>query len=104
MDFKLIFFTLIKQGSFLSGRRFGPNMTEEKVAPDFYVPRPRVEENSAKNRGFAIAGETPASVEGAQSSGIPKTGDRLFFGTSSYGVGFRRSTSLIFWETVQPSV
>ena len=61
-------------------------MTEEKVAPHFYVPRPRVEGNSTKNRGFAIAGETPANVEGTQSRGIPKTGDRLFFGTS-YGVG-----------------
>ena len=83
---------------------FGFNMTEEKVAPHFYVPRSRVEENSAKNRGFATAGETPANGEGTQSSGIPKTSDRRFFGTSGYGVGFRRPTSLIFWERVQPTV
>jgi hypothetical protein len=58
---------------------FGYNLTEEKVAPHFYVPQPRVEENSAKNRRIATAGETPANCEGTQSSGIPKTSDRRFF-------------------------
>jgi hypothetical protein len=61
-------------------------MTEEKVAPDFYVPRLRIEENSAKNRRIATARETPTNSKGTQSSGIPKTGDRRFFGTNSYGV------------------
>jgi hypothetical protein len=78
-------------------------MTEEKVAPDFYIPRPRVEENSTKNQRIATAGETPANVEGAQNSGIPKTGDHLFFEAVTVWDA-RRSTSLIFWETVQPSV
>lgn len=37
--------TLIKQRPFFkSGRGFGSNLTEEKVAPGFYVPRPGVEE------------------------------------------------------------
>jgi hypothetical protein len=58
---------------------FGSNLTAEKVAPHFYVPRPRVEENSTKNRGCVTAGEIPANCEGTQSSGIPKTSDRLFF-------------------------
>ncbi len=58
---------------------FGFNMTEEKIAPHFYVPRLRVEENSAKNRGFATAGETRANDENPQSSGILKTNDRRFF-------------------------
>jgi len=54
-------------------------MTEEKVAPHFYVPRPRAEGSSAENRRFATAGETPANSQGTQSSGIPKTSDRLSF-------------------------
>jgi hypothetical protein len=54
-------------------------MTEEKVAPHFYVPRPRVEGNLTRNRGFVTAGDISANCEGTQSSGIPKTNDRLFF-------------------------
>jgi len=54
-------------------------MTEKKVAPPFYVPRPGVEGNSTKNRRIATAGDTPANGEGTQSSGITKTSDRLFF-------------------------
>jgi len=53
-------------------------MTEKKVAPHFYVPRPGVEGNSTKNRRIATAGDTPANGEGTQSSGITKTSDRLF--------------------------
>jgi hypothetical protein len=69
--------TLIKQRPFfLSGQRFGFNLTEEKVAPHFYVSQPRVEENSTKNRRIATAGHIPANSEGTQSSGIPKTSDR----------------------------
>jgi hypothetical protein len=52
---------------------FGFNMTEEKVAPHFYVPRPRVEEISTKKRRIANAGDIPANGEDTQSSGIPKT-------------------------------
>jgi hypothetical protein len=62
----------------------GSNMTEEKVAPHFYVPRPRVEENSAKNRRIATAGDIPANTEGTQSSGITKTSDRRFFKVRCY--------------------
>ena len=58
---------------------FGSNRTEEKVAPHFYVPRLRVEENSTKNRRIVTARHIPATCEGTQSSGIPKTSDRLFF-------------------------
>jgi len=54
-------------------------MIAKKVAPHFYVPRLRIEENSAKNRRIATAGETPTNSKGTQSSGIPKTGDRRFF-------------------------
>jgi len=79
-------------------------MTEEKVAPHFYVPRPRVEGNSTKNRRIAILRDISANGEGTQSSGITKTSDRLFFGTSSYGVALGRPTCLIFWERVQPTV
>lgn len=53
-------------------------MTEEKVAPHFYVPRPGVEGNSTKNRGFVTAGDIPANSEGTRSS-ITKTSDRRFF-------------------------
>ena len=55
------------------------NLTEEKVAPDFYVPRHRGEGNSTKNRRIATAGEIPHNCEATQRSGIPKTSDRLFF-------------------------
>ena len=79
-------------------------MAEEKVAPHFYVPRSCAEGNSTKNRWIATAGETPANSEGTQSSGITKTSDRLFFETSSYGVGLGRRTCLILWERVQPTV
>ncbi len=82
----------------------GSNMTEEKVAPHFYVPWSHVEESSTKNRRIATAGETPTNSKGTQSSGIPKTGDRRFFGTSSYGVGLGRPTNLMFWERLQPTV
>ncbi len=74
-------------------------MTEEKVAPDFYVPRHHVEGNSTKNRRIATAGDIPANGEGTQSSGITKTSDRLFFEAATVWDA-RRSTCLIFWKRV----
>jgi hypothetical protein len=58
-------------------------MTEEKVAPDFYVPRPGGEGNSTKNRRIATAGDTPANGERTQSRGITKTSDRRAFEAST---------------------
>jgi hypothetical protein len=63
----------------VNGFSFGFNMTEEKEAPQFYVPRPGVEENSTKNRRIATAEDISAKCEGTQSSGITKTSDRRFF-------------------------
>ena len=51
---------------------FGFNMTQKKVASDFYVPQPRVEENSTKNQRIAATGDIPANCEGTKSSGITK--------------------------------
>jgi hypothetical protein len=62
------------------------------------------EGNKAQNLSNGVVGKTYTHHQSAQISPSPKTSDRLFFGTSSYGVGLRRSTSLIFWETVQPTV
>jgi len=38
-------------------------MTEEKVAPDFYVPRPSVEENSTKTDALQLLGTFPPTVK-----------------------------------------
>jgi hypothetical protein len=54
-------------------------MTEEKVAPNFYVPRSSVEESSTKKWLIATTGDIPAKGECTQSSGITKTSDRRFF-------------------------
>jgi protein-tyrosine-phosphatase len=58
---------------------FGSNLTAEKLAPHFYVPRAHVEENLTKNRRIATAEDISAKCEGPQSSGITKTSDRRFF-------------------------
>ncbi len=42
---------------------FGSNLTEEKVAPHFYVPRPRVEENSTKTGALQLLGTFPPTVK-----------------------------------------
>lgn len=54
-------------------------MTGGKVAPHFYVPRPRVEESSTKKRRIVTAGDIPANSKGTQSRAITKTSDRRFF-------------------------
>jgi len=74
-------------------------MTEEKVVPHFHVPRPGVEGNSTKNRGFVTAGDIPANSEGTRSSGITKTSDRLFFEAATVWDA-RRSTCLTLWKRV----
>jgi len=57
----------------------------------------RAVKDKAQNRSNGVAGKTCPHHQSAQLSRSSKTSHRRFFGSSRYGVGFGRSTSLIFW-------
>src|SRR6476469_2580088 len=62
------------------------------------------EGNEAQNRSNGAARETYTHHQSDRIGHSPKTSDCRFFGSGRYGVGFGRSTCLIFRERVQSPV